>query len=219
MTRHRLPNRRASTTIAFTWNDLGFTTSFSQCPATGRVLELFIGNHKATGAIDMIAKDSAITCSIALQFGADFETIRRGLLRDSQGAPASPLGAAMDAISRMDGADPTRKQQEEIAAMQPRVKMILKHCRLPGSYLQKTYRNLRGGGRHRRGGGRQVETEYFLEPGSIEVAERYAREAIASGKLVMRDPGLFGTDDPAGAQSWSTPSKRHSSRTKRGDHS
>lgn len=103
--RVRLPNRRASTTTSFLWNDLGFTTTFSQCPVTGRVLELFIGNHKAAGAIDMIAKDSAITCSIALQYGADFETIRSGLLRDSRGVPASPLGAAMDAVAAlMDGA-------------------------------------------------------------------------------------------------------------------
>ena len=99
MTRERLSNRRTSTTIPCVWKDLGFTTTYSQCPVTGRVLELFIGNHKASGTIDLIAKDFAIACSIGLQFGADFETIRQGLLRDSQGAPASPLGAAMDAIA------------------------------------------------------------------------------------------------------------------------
>jgi hypothetical protein len=98
--RNKLPNRRASVVLAFRWGSLDFTTGFSRCATTGRVLELFIANHKAAGAIDHIAKDSAIVCSIALQFGADFEVIRCGLLRDSQGKPASPLGAAMDAIAR-----------------------------------------------------------------------------------------------------------------------
>jgi hypothetical protein len=100
--RERLPNRRPSETFSFIWNDSGFTGTLSRCPTTGRVLELFLGNHKTGGAIDLIAKNSAITCSIALQFGASFEVIRLGLLRDSRGVPASPLGAAMDAIARME---------------------------------------------------------------------------------------------------------------------
>jgi hypothetical protein len=99
--RQQLPNRRPSETINFTWNDSAFTATVSRCPTTRRVLEIFLGNHKTGGAIDLIAKDSAITCSIALQFGASFEVIRLGLLRDSRGVPASPLGAAMDEISRL----------------------------------------------------------------------------------------------------------------------
>ena len=42
------------------------------------------------------AQDSAITCSIALQFGAYLETIRKALCRDSQGKASSPLGVALD---------------------------------------------------------------------------------------------------------------------------
>jgi hypothetical protein len=37
--------------------------------------------------------------SIALQFGANVETIRRALCRDSRGRASGPLGAALDRIA------------------------------------------------------------------------------------------------------------------------
>jgi hypothetical protein len=46
------------------------------------------------------ARDSAIVCSIAIQFGADVETIRKALCRDSHGRASGPLGAALDIIAR-----------------------------------------------------------------------------------------------------------------------
>ena len=45
------------------------------------------------------ARDSAIVCSIALQFGADIETIRRALCRDGRGNTSGPLGVALDLIA------------------------------------------------------------------------------------------------------------------------
>jgi hypothetical protein len=42
------------------------------------------------------ARDSAVMCSLALQFGAPVETIHRALLRDAHGVAASPLGRALD---------------------------------------------------------------------------------------------------------------------------
>ncbi len=45
-------------------------------------------------AADTAARDAAIVCSIALQFGADVETIRRALCRDRDGS--AQLGAALD---------------------------------------------------------------------------------------------------------------------------
>jgi hypothetical protein len=44
------------------------------------------------------ARDSAIVCSIAIQFGADVETIRKALCRDSHGRARGPLAAALDLI-------------------------------------------------------------------------------------------------------------------------
>ena len=37
--------------------------------------------------------------SIALQFGADGETIRKALCRDSRSRPGGPLGAALDRVA------------------------------------------------------------------------------------------------------------------------
>jgi hypothetical protein len=84
----------------------------------------------------------------------------------------------------------------------PRAKSVLKHCRKPGAYLRKEHQS-----RCRKGGGGQaVMVRYFLEPGTIEVAETYALQAIRAG-LVPRDSGLF-ADDPGNAQSWFMPLKR-----------
>jgi hypothetical protein len=49
------------------------------------------------------AKDSAVVCSIALQFGVPVEVIRKALLRDSQGGPSGPLGAVLDRLAEEDG--------------------------------------------------------------------------------------------------------------------
>jgi ribonucleoside-diphosphate reductase alpha chain len=64
----------------------------------GRIAEIFLSNHKSNSAADVNARDAAIACSIALQFGADVETICRALSRDSHGRATGPLGAALDRI-------------------------------------------------------------------------------------------------------------------------
>jgi hypothetical protein len=47
----------------------------------------------------MNARDSAIVCSIALQCGADLETISKALCRDSHGRASGPLGTALDLLT------------------------------------------------------------------------------------------------------------------------
>jgi hypothetical protein len=96
--RQRLANRRASETFEFEVNGLRYTASISRFPS-GELAEIFLGNGKAGSSSDSAAKDSAVVCSIALQFGVPMETIRRALLRDPRGNPASPLGAALDVIA------------------------------------------------------------------------------------------------------------------------
>jgi hypothetical protein len=65
---------------------------------TASELRWGMSNHKSNSAADTNARDSAIVCSIALQYGADLETIRRALCRDSHGNPSGPLGTALDLI-------------------------------------------------------------------------------------------------------------------------
>jgi hypothetical protein len=96
--RRILPNRRASQQITFECNGLRYVATVSLFP-DGRLAEIFLGNAKAGSHSDSAAKDSAVVCSIALQYGVPVDTIRRALMRDSQGRASSPLGCALDMIA------------------------------------------------------------------------------------------------------------------------
>jgi hypothetical protein len=96
--RSRLPNRRASETFSLECAGLTYTATVSRF-ADGRIGEIFLSNHKTDSAADVNARDAAIVTSLAIQFGADIETIRKALCRDSHGRPSGPLGAALDRIA------------------------------------------------------------------------------------------------------------------------
>jgi hypothetical protein len=99
--RTRLPDRRASTTFAFEHAGHRFiaTTSFfrNRQPA-----EIFLSNGRAGSYLDAAVRDSAILASLALQYGAPAEVLRKALGRNSDGTAASPIGAALDHIARDD---------------------------------------------------------------------------------------------------------------------
>jgi hypothetical protein len=61
--------------------------------------EVFVGNHRCDSHADSCAKDAAILASIALQFGAPLDVLRKALLRDSQGRPSTPIGIALDLLA------------------------------------------------------------------------------------------------------------------------
>jgi hypothetical protein len=96
--RRRLPDRRASETFEVKCEGLTYLATVSHFD-DGRPGEIFLTNNKAGSAADTAARDAAITCSIALQFGADLETVRKALCRDSQGNASSPLGTALDVLA------------------------------------------------------------------------------------------------------------------------
>jgi hypothetical protein len=96
--RQRLPNRRASENFTFELNGLRFTATVSRLP-DGRIAELFLNNHKAGNQVDTNARDAAILLSFALQYGADIESIRKALCRDSQGRALGPVSAALDLLA------------------------------------------------------------------------------------------------------------------------
>ena len=98
MTREHLPSRRPSTTFDFTCGNLHYTCSYSRF-AGGGIAELFLSNRKTNSHADTAARDNAITFSIAVQHGADPETIRSALSRDADGTASGPLGVALDIIS------------------------------------------------------------------------------------------------------------------------
>jgi hypothetical protein len=95
--RERLTNRRRCETFEFAHAGLGFTMT-AGFYTDGRVAEIFLSSNKPGSPIEAIARDAAVTISIALQFGAELETIRGALTRDHDGGPATLLGGALGAL-------------------------------------------------------------------------------------------------------------------------
>jgi hypothetical protein len=96
--RRRLPNRRASETFELNAAGLRYTATVSRFD-DGRIGEIFLNNHKSNSSADVAARDSAIVFSIAVQCGADVETIRRALCRDARGNASGPLGVVLDRLA------------------------------------------------------------------------------------------------------------------------
>ena len=101
--RQRLPNRRGNETFSLECSGLAYTATISRF-ADGRLGEIFLSNHKLGSAADTNARDSAIVFSIAIQFGADVEAIRKSLCRDARGNASGPLGMVLDRLAIEDGA-------------------------------------------------------------------------------------------------------------------
>jgi hypothetical protein len=100
MNRRPLENRRPALTFDLEVGGLRYTATVSRY-ADGSVGEIFLSNHKSNSTADTNARDAAIACSFALQFGVDLETIRKALCRDARGVALGPLGAALDIIASM----------------------------------------------------------------------------------------------------------------------
>ncbi|MDQ6701986.1 MAG: hypothetical protein M3Z96_02185 [Pseudomonadota bacterium] len=99
MSRLRLPDRRACESLEFRHAGLDFTLSAGRCP-DGRIAEIFLSSQKPGSPIEAIARDAAVTVSIALQFGVPLETIRSALTKDHDGGPSTLLGVALDILAR-----------------------------------------------------------------------------------------------------------------------
>ena len=100
-TRTRLADRRSCEHLSFRCNGLSYVASIGRFP-DGTLAEIFISSTKAGSDSDAAAKDSAVVCSIALQFGVPADVIRHALLRDQRGIASSPLGVALDLIQQRE---------------------------------------------------------------------------------------------------------------------
>jgi ribonucleoside-diphosphate reductase alpha chain len=100
--RLRLANRHASETFSFQCSSgQRFTATYSTF-SDGSLAEIFLSNGKAGSDSDAAAIDSAVVCSIALQFGTPVDVIRKALLRDPRDVAASPLGVALDFLAEVN---------------------------------------------------------------------------------------------------------------------
>ena len=96
--RERLPDRREAETFDVEALGLQFRATLGRF-ADGRLAEVFLTNHKAGSMAGILASDSAVLCSIALQYSVPVDVIRKALMRDPHGRPSGPLGAVLDLIA------------------------------------------------------------------------------------------------------------------------
>jgi ribonucleoside-diphosphate reductase alpha chain len=97
--RTRLRNRHSSETFSLECNGLKYTATASWFD-DGRLGEVFLGNHRADSHADACAKDAAILASLALQYGAPLDVLRKALLRDARERASTPIGVALDMLAK-----------------------------------------------------------------------------------------------------------------------
>ena len=95
--RNRMPNRRAAESFELEVGGLRYTYTAGRFP-DGSVGEIFLQSHKPGSQSDANARDAAVAASLALQYGCPLPVLQRALLRDAQGRPSTPLGAAIDCL-------------------------------------------------------------------------------------------------------------------------
>jgi len=103
MTRERLPPRRGCATFKFDHKSasgaiLHYTCGFGRFDS-GRVAEVFLQNRKAGSDSDSNAREAATMYSIALQFGAPIDVLRKAALRNADNTASTPLGHVLDLIA------------------------------------------------------------------------------------------------------------------------
>lgn len=101
MTRERLPQRRRSETVTFVHINTRYegTAGFYD---DGRVAEVFLHGPKAGSDLEAVARDAAVTTSLALQHGVPLDTIRAALTREPDGTPAGAMGVLLEKIANLD---------------------------------------------------------------------------------------------------------------------
>jgi hypothetical protein len=90
--RERLPDRRRAELVDFEHAGRRWTLTIGRNPA-GAVREVFLDAPKASPIAEM-ARESALTASLALQHGASLESLRHAL----SGREIGPLGAALSLL-------------------------------------------------------------------------------------------------------------------------
>jgi ribonucleoside-diphosphate reductase alpha chain len=96
--RKRLPNRRSAETWDVEALGLHFKTSVGRYD-DGRIGEIFLSNHRVNSMAGIMASDSAVLCSLLLQYGVPLDVIRHALMRDPRGKPSGPLGVVLDRLA------------------------------------------------------------------------------------------------------------------------
>jgi hypothetical protein len=102
MTRRILNNRRHHEVLEFRFWNVDFTVGVGRDAREGSsvepIQELFINAGKTGVQMETLARDSAVLLSIALQYGAPIEIMRRAITRNVDGSPSGPIGHLLDLL-------------------------------------------------------------------------------------------------------------------------
>lgn len=102
MTRNQLPDRREAVTIRVRHGALTADATVGFYPS-GAIGEIFVNVSSRVGSdIDALARDAAVTLSIAIQHGTPLDTIRHAVTRNADGSPSSIIGALIDGMRGVD---------------------------------------------------------------------------------------------------------------------
>ena len=95
MSRETLPNRRRGEVFAFEHEGIRYRSTISRFRRWPACRGLSRRREAGAGAA-VVAHDVAVAASLALQFGCPADTLRKALLRLSNGSAAGPLGRLLD---------------------------------------------------------------------------------------------------------------------------
>jgi hypothetical protein len=102
-TRNHLPNRRFHETFRFAHWGVSYTVGLGRYP-DGLLGEVFINTDKIGTAADVLARDSAVLLSLALQHGIPISAMRHAVTRDGNGEASGPIGKLLDLLHEEEAA-------------------------------------------------------------------------------------------------------------------
>ena len=98
--RRELPPRRRHSVFDLEHDGIAYIVGVGFFP-DDTPAEIFISTAKSGSHAETAARDGAILCSIALQYGAPLAVLRHAMTRSAAGVASGPLGAALDLIAEV----------------------------------------------------------------------------------------------------------------------
>lgn len=97
-----LPQRRFHEAFNFRHWQVSYSVGVGRYP-DGRIGEVFINCDKIGTAADVLARESAVIVSLALQHGVPLPAMLHAVPRDPDGKPSGPIGALLERIAEDEG--------------------------------------------------------------------------------------------------------------------
>lgn len=102
-TRRNLPARRFHESVGFSHWGVNYNVGLGRFP-DGQLGEVFINTDKIGTAADVLARDSAVLLSLALQYGVPIARLRKSIMREPNGEASGPIGKLLDMLHEEEAA-------------------------------------------------------------------------------------------------------------------